>query len=192
MLSSAFLSFFNHLLKSSPWACVRLLPFAGKSALFDVPPLVFSFVVSDDGTVSPLPASAPDTAPDVVIRLPANTAFLLFSGLDRVMSEAVVSGNAEFATELSFVMRNLRWDAEQDLARVFGDVPAHRLVSAGKGLLLAQQEFVQRLAGNLTEFLTIESRSFVRRDDLRAFSDSIGCLEADLQGLDRRLSALNS
>jgi ubiquinone biosynthesis protein UbiJ len=190
MSSSVFFVVFNRLLQSSPWATERLRPFAGKTAHFDIPPFAVSFLVDDEGTFSPLPSSTPVTPPDVRISLPANAVFLIFSGFERVMSEAVVSGNAEFATELSFVMRNLRWDAEEDFARVFGDIPAHRLFNAGKGLLVAQHQFVQRMADNLTEYLTIESRNFTRSEDLRAFAESIACLDADLQRLDRRVSAL--
>ena len=193
MFSSAFLLFFNRLLESSPWAKERLLPFPGKSALFDIPPFSLGFIVATDGSAAPLSLKTDgDGIPDVVITLPSNTAFFILSGFDRVMSEAAVSGNAEFATELSFVMRNLRWDAEEDFAGFFGDIPAHRLFSTGKNLLTAQQEFVQRMAGNVTEYLTIESRSFASREDLRSLAESIACLEADLQRLEQRVSALKS
>jgi ubiquinone biosynthesis protein UbiJ len=42
-----------------------------------------------------------------------------------------ISGDAEFATQVGWLAENLRWDIEDDLARVIGDVPARQLASLG-------------------------------------------------------------
>ena len=55
-----------------------------------------------------------------------------------------VQGDAQFAADLSWLMDNLRWDVQDDLARLIGPAPAHevarvaRLIAAGlRGTLAA-------------------------------------------------------
>ena len=41
------------------------------------------------------------------------------------MGAVDISGNARLATEILALLRYLRWDVEEDLSRIFGDVIAH-------------------------------------------------------------------
>ena len=43
-----------------------------------------------------------------------------------------VSGNAQFAADLSWLMENLRWDVQDDLGRIVGQAPAHELARIGR------------------------------------------------------------
>jgi ubiquinone biosynthesis accessory factor UbiJ len=43
-----------------------------------------------------------------------------------------VQGDAQFAADLSWIMDNLRWDVQDDLARLLGQVPAHELARIGR------------------------------------------------------------
>jgi ubiquinone biosynthesis protein UbiJ len=188
MFDQVFLAALNHLLIGSNWARTRLLPFVGRRARFDMPPFAFGFEIAPDGCVIPNPDPQ---FTDVVIRLPADTPLLLPQGLDRVMAQATVEGNAEFATELSFVFRNLRWDAEEDLSKRVGDIAAHRIVQTGTRLLDWQKQAATHLAQNLGEYLTLEQPVLVPRAELLALRDCIVRLDADLTRVEKRLAALN-
>lgn len=188
MLDSVFLAALNHLLEGANWARARLVPFAGRRARFAMAPFDFGFEVSAEGMV----AANPDPAQtDVVIRLPADTPFLLSQGLDKVMAQATVEGNAEFATELSFVFRNLRWDAEEDLSKLVGDIAAHRLVQGANRFVAWQQQAATHLAENVTEYLTLEKPVLVPRSELLALRDDIARFDAALARAESRLNALN-
>jgi len=187
MFDQAFLSALNHLLKGANWARARLIPFAGRRARFDMPPFAFGFEIAPDGFVIPNPD--PEIS-DVVIRLPADTPFLLPQGLDRVMAQATVEGNAEFATELSFVFRNFRWDAEEDLSRLVGDIAAHRIVQSANRLVDWQKQAATHFAQNLGEYLTLEAPVLVRREEILALQEGIAQLDTDLSRAERRLAAL--
>lgn len=190
MFDSVFLAALNHLLEGSGWARARLVPFAGRRARIDMQPFSFGFEVALDGQVIPNLDSANAAITDVVIRLPANTPFLLPQGIDRVMAQASVEGNAEFATELSFVFRNLRWDAEEDLAQLVGDIAAHRIVAGATRVVAWQKQAATHFAQNLGEYLTIEQPVLVPREELITLRDAIARLDADLNRAEKRLAAL--
>lgn len=190
MFAPVFIAGLNHLLEASGWARARLVPFAGRRARFDMPPFSFGFELTPDGQVIPHPDNTNADGTDVVIRLPADTPFLLPQGIDRVMAQASVEGNAEFATELSFVFRNLRWDAEEDLSKLVGDIAAHRIAAGAARFFAWQKQAATHFARNLGEYLTIESPVLVSRQELHALHDGIARLDADLGRAERRLAAL--
>lgn len=187
MVESVFLAALGHLLAGAAWARARLAPFAGRSARIEMPPFAFCFAIDADGLVR----AGPDAATsDVVIRLPADTPLLLPRGLDKVMAGASVEGNAEFATELSFVFRHLRWDAEEDLSRLVGDMAAHRIVAAADRFIGWQKQAAQNLAANLAEYLARENPMLATAAEFAALRADINRLDADLNRFDSRLARL--
>ncbi|MBA3033763.1 MAG: hypothetical protein KKF85_07120 [Gammaproteobacteria bacterium] len=189
MLETALLTGLNHLLQGSGWAPARLIPFAGRRARFELPPFHLELSVADDGLFG---LSADTTAPDVVISLPAETPFLLLQGLDKVVSVAHVVGNAEFATELSFIFRRLRWDVEEDLSSVVGDIAAHRMVQGTRDFVAWQKQAATRLAENLTEYLVHENALLVAGGEFIAWREDIRSFSTGLERIESRLAALPS
>lgn len=187
MFDRVFLVALNHLLEGADWARARLAPFAGRRAKIEMPPLVFGFEIDAAGRLWQNPDPA---VTDVVIRLPADTPFLLPQGLGKVMAAASVEGNAEFATELSFIFRNLRWDAEEDLAQLVGDIAAHRLMQGAGRFMTWQQQAAANLAANVAEYLTLENPLLVAHTEVLALRAGIAQLDAALSGAERRLAAL--
>ena len=55
-------------------------------------------------------------------------------GQAAVLKHVRIDGEAEFANVLSTLLRNVRWDAAEDLSRVFGDVLAQRMVSGAQAV----------------------------------------------------------
>ncbi len=186
MIAAPALSALNHLLAQASWARSRLAPFAGRRAQFDLPPWRLVFVVTADG----LCEAAVGDEPDVTIGLPADAPLLALQGIDRVMTVAHVSGNAEFATALSFVLKNLRWDAEEDLSKLVGDIAAHRLVGGAASLIAWQRQSRQRLVENLGEYLTEESRLLAPGRELADFRREIDQLVDGLAVLQARVRRL--
>lgn len=188
MIEPVFLAALNHLLGGANWARERLKPYAGKRARLEMSPFSFGFEISAEGYVQ---QSNDPSMPDVTVRLPAATPFLLPQGLDRIMAEAQVEGNAEFATELSFVFRNLHWDAEEDLSRLVGDIAARRLVQGATGFLAWQKQAVTNLGENIAEYLAYENHLLVPSAEFSAWRSDIGRLADDLFRLETRCKSLN-
>lgn len=120
----------NHVLGQADWAREKLAVFAGRSARVVMPPFDANIVVLDNGFLS---SPTDDKAEaDVTINLPASAPLLLLQGLPVLMRAVKLSGSVDFAEALSFVIRNLKWDVEEDLSKVVGDIAAHRLVDGAK------------------------------------------------------------
>lgn len=182
----------NMLLRREDWARERLSRHAGKTLRFAVGAFKTGFALQSDGYVQ---VSDPAVVPDVILTVPAARLADLPSVLrsrDPAAIAAImhVQGDAGLAQVVSDLARDLRWDVEDDLSRIVGDVAAARLTSFGRNAASGMQSAAIRLAGNVGEYLTEESGLMATR---QAYDDWVGRLaemRKRLDRLDARISAL--
>tara|TARA_R110002049_G_scaffold41861_2_gene125467 strand:- start:1289 stop:1876 length:588 start_codon:yes stop_codon:yes gene_type:complete len=186
MFDRIFVDAVDHLLADAPWARERLMPFADCAVHIDGAPFEVRARITDEGLLTT--AGVADTA-SVRITLPLGEmpAALASGGLAKAFSRARIDGDAELAEALGFVFRNLEWDVEEDVARVLGDIPAHRLVSAARALHSGAVRGVEAMEGNVGEYLTEESGLLVARAQVQAFGDEVSTLRDALARLEKRV-----
>ena len=87
---------------------------------------------------------APSVAkPDLLIAVAADSPVVVLQSVIAGKSPPVkIEGDVQLAAELGWLAENLRWDIEEDLSRVLGDIPAHALADAGRRLLAALKPFL--------------------------------------------------
>jgi ubiquinone biosynthesis protein UbiJ len=187
----------NHLLGQAAWAQSRLMPFAGHIAQIKLPPFEAAFVILADGfigtphtTDAGVEIGVEISSAEVSITLPATTPLLALQGMDTVMRAARLEGSAEFAEALGFVIRNLRWDIEEDLSNLVGDIAAHRIVGSAKTFAAWQGQTAQNLAENLAEYFTEEQPMITHRTAIVDFSNTIDQLRDDAARLEKRIQQL--
>lgn len=189
LATHAVLGALNHVLASASWARQRLAPHAGRSAELRADPWRLRFTVTGDGMLVDDSGAEP---PAVTLSLPLAALPQFLGGeADKAMSTVRIEGSADFADALGFVFRNLRWDVEEDLSRVLGDVLAHRLVGAARALRDAQLRALQALTGNVTEYLAEEQALLVTRALLLQHEDELRTLRDDIARLGQRLERLS-
>lgn len=181
------LAFVNHLLAAEGWALTRLKPFAGQRARIEVGPVSLCLIVAGDGS---LQADQSGDEAQVCIRLPGDAPLRLLSDRRGILQSARIAGSADFAEALGFVARNLSWDAEADLARLVGDVPAHRLSRAAAALAGQQRLAVRRLTANFTEFIADEEHLLIRSQVVASFTANVDRLHDDVVRLEQRIGRL--
>ena len=193
MLASVALAGLNHLLQDASWARQRLAAFAGRSARLlsagDRGGWQLAFVIDAAGM---LQAAEITGDADVDIEIGVMTPLRALLGRGDLLSDVRLRGAAELAETLSFVLPRLHWDAEEDLAKIVGDIAAHRLVSAFKSCARWQGEAATRLGENLAEFLGEEQGLLLTRGQASAagFGPNLDVLQRDLEQLERRLQRL--
>jgi ubiquinone biosynthesis accessory factor UbiJ len=187
MLSGPFSTFVNHLLAPAAWARESLAEHAGKIAVFDLFPLRVAVAVDSDGTLRPAPANA---SPAVVIRLTHATVLQILAEGEDAWRKASVEGDTGFASAISKVAANLRWDVEEDLSRVVGDIAAHRMAEAARSAAAWQKQAATSLAGNVAEFLTEEKHLLVTPLRAAEFIRDVDELRDAVERLDKRIEFL--
>ena len=141
----------NHVLSSEAVATERLRPHAGRSlqlqwtgwpAFLPAAPVV-AFTVTPAGLLEWCGDVLPE-APELRVLLDAsNPLRLATQWLGGERPSVGIEGDAAFATDVNWLIANLRWDMEDDLAQVLGPSVARPLAQfgarVGRGFLAAAQ-----------------------------------------------------
>jgi ubiquinone biosynthesis protein UbiJ len=175
----------NHLLRSASWARERLKPFAGRAVRFDVAPFTATLEIRDNGEVAAStaePAASFKLTPVLAMRVAAADA--------NAWREVETSGDLSLAREVLAIAQNLRWDFEEDLSRVFGDIVAHRLAGAGRAFARWQRESADSLARQATAYWTEERPLIAARPLLEQFSHAVDTLRDDVARVEKRIEQL--
>jgi ubiquinone biosynthesis protein UbiJ len=136
----------NHVIGAEPEAMVRLRPHAGSTVqvVWQVGPAWLpkspgaTWQVTPAGlfewtAASPSADAAAASVPVGALRVTLDAKALARWGLDAQVGPPpmALQGDAAFAATMSWVAEHVRWDVEDDLARIVGDVPARWLGRLG-------------------------------------------------------------
>lgn len=175
----------NHLLGREAWAREKLAPFAGELVELRFAPLPPArLAIAEGGRVAPAGSGSEAT---LVITARPEIFSALAKGEEHLMGAVDISGNARLATEILALLRYLRWDVEEDLSRIFGDVIAHRMVGTARDFAAWQADAAKRLAENAMEYAVEERRMLVSRAEFEGFAAGVSKLRDDLARLEQRI-----
>ena len=130
----------NHVLAREPLAMARLAPHAGRVLRLELmnwprllPPLPeLAFLVTPAGLVE---WSQGSVLADLLVRMDAgNPAALALQTMSGQMPALEIDGDVQLATDVDWLLKNLRWDVADDLQRLFGPAVAHELARLGAAL----------------------------------------------------------
>lgn len=188
-VSTAAAAFINHLLRDASWAREELRRHAGKTAHLEVAPLALSLTVAHSGEITP---AAPDAVAAVKVRLTPGLMLRLVTRDETAWREIDITGDTDFASAIHHVARNLRWDVEEDLSRVFGDVAAHRMAETGRSLRHWGEQAVENTGRAFAEYWTEERPLIAAARDLEEFGRAVDQLRDDAARLEKRIERLLS
>ncbi|HYD79237.1 MAG TPA: SCP2 sterol-binding domain-containing protein [Paucimonas sp.] len=177
----------NHLLAQEPWARDKLSWHAGKTAVFDLGAAAVRLRVSADGLMESAPQ---ETAASVTIRIKPADLPLILRDRERAFSYVKIEGDADFANAISQVSQSLRWDAEEDLAKLVGDIAAVRIVQGAKAAFETARTTQRKLAENAAEYFLEENPMLMRPQAVADFSAEVARLRDDVERLAKRIEKL--
>ena len=186
-LNSTFALFVNHLLAQELWAKSKLQTHAGKIACIDLQALALRLKVASDGMLAEAEA---DGLADVTIRLKLSDLPLILQNREKAFSYVKVEGDADFANTISHLSQNLRWEAEEDLSKLFGDVAAVRMVSVANSMVQSAKQVHQTIQENLVEYFLEENPMLVRPGAVQAFAAEVNKCRDDVERLIKRVEKL--
>lgn len=97
-----------------------------------------------------------------------------------------IEGEVMLAAALAEVAERVRWDPEEDLSRITGDVVAHRIGRGVGAARDAMRELRSRFAGSAGRRFASASGALVAREELESLRTSLDSLEARLSGLEAK------
>lgn len=177
----------NHVLRGNTWALERLAALAGKTVRLECMPFSLALSILEGGELAP---AATDAVPEATIRVTPGVMLRLVAADETAWNEIDVTGDAELATVVNQVWRNLRWDIEEDLARVLGDIAAHRMAETGRTLRRWSEQSADNLARSFAEYWTEEDPLIARRRDIEQFNADVDQLRDDVARLEKRVGRL--
>lgn len=187
MVIEAALAFTNHVLRNEVWATDRLRAFAGQAACIEVASWRCAVRIGNDGLLATCSADQPAA---VTVRLPDDSALRLFGGRAALFATATISGSVELAETLALVFRNVRWDAEHDLAQLFGDIVGRRLWQATTKAWDWQARGAANVAQAVAEYWTEEAAVLASRRDIDHFCAAVDALRDDLARLEKKIEKI--
>lgn len=177
----------NHLIRSESWASERLKRHSGAHLRVVAGMLSIGLGIDENGLFY---LAGSDSEPDVTLSCPADFLLVALLDRDRLFSSVKLGGSVDLAESLGFVFRNLRWDAESDLAKVIGDIPAHRLSIIGQSLARSLRGGWQNTIANIREYTVDETGMIVDPGEISRFGEAVNQLRDDTARLEKRLSKL--
>ncbi|NIO39013.1 MAG: hypothetical protein GTO41_01695 [Burkholderiales bacterium] len=91
---------------------------------------------------------------------------------------------------MSYVVANLRWDYEDDLSWLVGDVAGHRIARGVRHLSSWPADAMQSLARGLAEYLAEERRILTTPLRMEEFSEQVDELRNAVERLDKRIDKI--
>ncbi|MBC7946189.1 MAG: SCP2 sterol-binding domain-containing protein [Burkholderiales bacterium] len=182
--SAAAASAINHLLRRASWTAARLAPHVGKTAAFQVSPITVALTVQDSGNVT---AAAPETVADATFALSVGLAARIAAGDASAWDEVSATGDGEFARDIGFLAKNLRWDVEEDLSRAVGDIAAHRIVGLAGSLDRWRKQVTASVTASVAEYWTEERPLVATSARVGQFVHDVDTLRDDVARFEKRV-----
>lgn len=139
----------NHILMQEGEATRRLVRQKNRVVLMQWRAFSLKLTATPAGLLDRAPA---DATPDLVLAVTQTSPVALAQAALRGDKPPVrIEGDVQLAAEVNWLTDHVRWDLEEDLARLMGDAPAHTLAQGARSLAQGLRQFLgaagQRNAG---------------------------------------------
>ena len=137
--------FLNHVLQQEPEAQQRLARQQGRVVEFEWRFVTMKVVATPAGLLDLAPE---DKVPELMLVLAETSPLGLARAAVRGDKPAVrIEGDVQLAAEVNWLVDHVRWDVEDDLARLIGDVPAHTIANGARRVVEGLRQFVGERSG---------------------------------------------
>jgi len=134
----------------------------------------------------------PDTPIQVQLDITKEAITAAVSGGKSAATKHVkISGDVDFAHDLSTLANHLRWEAEEDLAKWLGDATAHRIVKETNKMIGASRKALVDLKGGVRDYLVYEKETLIATDEFDIFKKELRELRDAIERAEKRIERLS-
>ena len=183
--------FLQHITSQNQWSKPHLALFSGKTICFDFVLAKANIIILEDGSLAIAGDSEGETAsPEASIHLPPSLALRILAGDEAAKMQFKVEGDTHLATEFSKVLQNMRWDMEEDLSKITGDIAANKIASATKNIFGEAKQQTIDAAEMLSEYWQEEKNILAKKRYVESFNANVDALVSDVARFEKRLEKL--
>jgi ubiquinone biosynthesis protein UbiJ len=102
-----------------------------------------------------------------------------------------IEGDTHLVAELTKVLTNMRWDYEDDLSKLVGDIPANKIGGLGRQAFNTAKETTINLAEMLSEYWQEENPLIAKKRHVVQFNSEVDTLRSDVERFEKRLAKLS-
>jgi len=181
----------NHVLGSEPWASAALAKHAGKTILLQLPLGNLCFEITSAGLLNVLnQTDSPSLTLEVSSKALGELAASSGSLREQAFKAVKLTGDAELAQLIGRLAGQLRWEYEEDLARLVGDAPAHFAVRQGKKFVSASRSAASDLLDNVVEYVSEERKVLLNKRDFITHKSTLNDLRESVDRIEKRIQLL--
>jgi ubiquinone biosynthesis protein UbiJ len=181
----------NHVLGREPWASAELAKHAGKTILLSLPLGDLCFEIASGGFLS---SQKEVESPSLSLEVSSKALGDLLASSGTLREQAFkavkITGDADLAQLVGRLAGQLRWEYEEDLARLVGDAPANFAVRQGKKFVSASRSAASDLLDNVVEYVSEEKRVLLNKRDFMAHKSSLNDLRESVDRMEKRIQFL--
>ena len=188
MLKALVTRILQHITNQNNWSRNYLIPFSGKTLQFNFVLIKANLAILEDGSLC---LAGKTTAPDATIHLPPSLALRLLAKDDAAKMQIKIDGDTHLASEISKVLQNMRWDIEEDLSHLVGDIAASKIGEGSHKLYTNAKKKSVNLAEMLSEYWQEEKQILAKKRHVEQFNTDVDSLRSDAARLEKRLQKLS-
>ena len=175
----------NHILAQNEWMKDELILYKNKIIQIEVEPFLLQFQVDSNGQLINL-----DNLGDVDTSISMTTKAFVNMLTTKQKKNIKVDGDVDLANTFSKVILKTRWDIEEDLSLLVGDIAAVEISKFGKAFIRDSKKGVQNIAEGLVEYWQEEERILTSKDEVEKFNSEVDKLQEDFGRVEAKFTEL--
>jgi ubiquinone biosynthesis protein UbiJ len=179
----------NHVIEQEKWARDLLLSREDQIIAISLPVGKFQLVIQN-GLLTNTSDNTGVAAVSLEISQEAIWAFLR-EGKSGAMKFVRISGDVDFAADLNRLAADLKWEAEEDLAKLIGDAPSRRILLESKKLFQQASLAVDDFKLGLRDYLVNEKNTLLGSQQFNEFKSEIRLLRDQLDRTEKKIIQLD-
>ena len=178
----------QHIINQNNWSREHLIPFAGKVLQFDFVLIKPSLIILEDGSLS---FAGETIGADAVIHLPPSLTLRLLANDNAAKMQIKIDGDTHLATQVSKVLQKLRWDIEDDMSHLVGDIAASKISKSSHKVLQTVKKQNIDITEMVSEYWQEEIKILAKKHQVERFITDVDVLRSDTARFEKRLQKLS-